>query len=289
MKDFFKYLTAGNEDREWGLYLNVAGKSQIAAGSSYPAAEHPTGYYFNWDTGRSLNEYQINYITEGAGIYEDESGKYVIKPGTLMITDKETWHRYRPAIKKGWTENYIGFNGELADYYMEKFREQFPQPVIPLGIHEELIESYYKIFNLTHREDPGFQQICSGLIVQLLANIIAQQKQKNFSGKPIEKIIQKARVCIRENIDREINLQEWAQKNHMGYSHFRKMFKKYTGMAPHQYHLELRLMRAKELILTSDKSIKEISFELGFQTIHYFSRLFKQKTGINPSELRNNK
>jgi transcriptional regulator GlxA family with amidase domain len=64
------------------------------------------------------------------------------------------------------------------------------------------------------------------------------------------------------------------------------MFKEYTGISPHQYHLDLKIMRAKELILTTDKNIKEISYELGFQSIHYFSRLFKKKAGQNPSELR---
>jgi AraC-like DNA-binding protein len=58
------------------------------------------------------------------------------------------------------------------------------------------------------------------------------------------------------------------------------------GVSPHNYHLELKILRAKEMILTTDKSIKEISFELGFQSIHYFSRLFKNKIGMSPVALR---
>ncbi|MBK5203579.1 MAG: AraC family transcriptional regulator, partial [Prolixibacteraceae bacterium] len=42
----------------------------------------------------------------------------------------------------------------------------------------------------------------------------------------------------------------------------------------------------KELLLSTNKSVKEISFELGFQSIYYFSRLFKNKTGISPSAFR---
>jgi AraC-like DNA-binding protein len=45
-------------------------------------------------------------------------------------------------------------------------------------------------------------------------------------------------------------------------------------------------MRARELLLTTDQSIKEISFQLGFDSIYYFSRFFKQKTGMSPSEFR---
>ena len=46
------------------------------------------------------------------------------------------------------------------------------------------------------------------------------------------------------------------------------------------------MMRAKELLAATDKSIKEISFELGFQSIYYFSNMFKKKEGINPSAFR---
>jgi AraC-like DNA-binding protein len=64
------------------------------------------------------------------------------------------------------------------------------------------------------------------------------------------------------------------------------MFKKYTGVPPVQYHLDLKILRAKEMLLYTDKSVKEISYDLGFQSIYYFSRIFKNKLGVSPSEIR---
>jgi AraC-like DNA-binding protein len=91
---------------------------------------------------------------------------------------------------------------------------------------------------------------------------------------------------VRENIEQDIDFRKLAADHYIGYSYFRKMFKKYTGMAPHQYHLDLKLMKAKEMILTNQKTITEISAELGFESIYYFSRLFKRKVGQNPSDFR---
>jgi len=91
---------------------------------------------------------------------------------------------------------------------------------------------------------------------------------------------------MRQNTEQELDLEELAQQYNVGYSYFRKMFKKYTGVSPGQYHLQLRIIRAKELLVSTDKSIKEISLDLGFQTIHYFSLIFKKKVGVNPSEFR---
>ena len=103
---------------------------------------------------------------------------------------------------------------------------------------------------------------------------------------PVEQIIQNACFIIRESVDQEIDFKCFAEKNNIGYSYFRKMFKKYTGVPPVQYHLDLKILRAKEMLLSTDKIIKEISYELGFQSIYYFSRVFKKKLGVSPSEIR---
>jgi AraC-like DNA-binding protein len=287
MKDFFKYVTAGEDDRKWGLYLNVVGKSRVPPKTPYPSREHPTGYYFTWNNGRVLNEYQINYITEGAGILETEKGRFLIKPGTMMIIRPGVWHRYRPSSDRGWGENYVGFNGALVKQLLDKIALIQDQSFIRCAIREEYIDTYYKLFDVVLKEKPGFQQVASGMVIMLLGYIISFHKQRHFSGKKIEQVIQEARFQIRENMDDKVDLYKLAENNNIGYSYFRKMFKKYIGVSPHHYHLELKIIRAKELILTTDKSIKEISYELGFQSIHYFSRLFKNKVGINPSELRN--
>ncbi len=286
MKDFFKYLNASEEDKNWGLYLNVAGQSYIAPGTTYPPTEHPSGYYYAWENGRVLNEYQINYITKGGGVLENKRGKFSVKPGSLMIIRKDEWHRYRPVKSKGWTEHYIGFDGTFANHFLLENQILHGQSIINCGVREDIIDTYYKIFELVKKEDPGNQHIASGLVIKLLGHIAAWQKQRNFTGKPIEKLIQEARFYMRENVEKEIDLEELAKNHCIGYSYFRKMFKIYTGISPHQYHLDLKIIRAKELILTTNKSIKEISYELGFQSIHYFSRLFKKKVGQNPTEIR---
>ena len=91
---------------------------------------------------------------------------------------------------------------------------------------------------------------------------------------------------MREHVEENIDLHELATQYHLSYASFRKMFKKYTGKSPRQYHLELKLMRAKELLLTSDLSITEISHLLNFESLQYFSRYFKKQTGSSPRALR---
>ena len=289
MNNYFKYLTTSEDDINWGLYLNVAGNAEIHPGTLYPPKAHPSEYYFNWETGRVLQEYQLNYITQGAGIYENKYGRFQVKPGTIMMVFPDEWHRYRPIRTSGWKEHYVGFKGNIAKSFLSHPMFTPKQPVISCGIREEIIDTYLKIFDLVEKECPGYQNIASGMVVKLLGYIISFEKQKGFSGTRIARIIEEVRFLMRENTEKEINLQEIAQKHNIGYSHFRKMFKKYTGVSPGQYHLQLRIIRAKELLVSTDKTIKEISLELGFQTIHYFSIIFKKKVGLSPSEFRQRK
>lgn len=288
MESFFKYLNPAQEDKDWGLFLNCAGRTQISPGVIYPPDSHPSGYYFTYENGRILHEYQINYITGGEGIYENHSGTYKVNPGSLMLTKPGCWHRYEPLKDTGWVENYVGFSGQFAHQVFDRPWFRSKNPVLDIGHSEEIIDSYDKIFSYVKEEKPGYQQVAAGMIMKMLGFIVSVDKQKDFSGKRVEKIIQMACFTIRENVEAEINFQSFAQEHHIGYSYFRKMFKKYTGIPPVQYHLDLKILRAKEMLLFTDKSIKEISYELGFQSNYYFSRVFKNKLGASPSEIRKN-
>jgi len=286
MRDSFKYLTISNEDTNWGLFLNAIGSSTIKSGSIYPPTQHPSGYYFTWDGGRILQEFQINYITEGAGIFENEFGRFTVKSGSVILIFPGIWHRYKPLVKTGWVENYIGFNGKIAKELLSHPQFSPKQAVLHIGIKEELLDTYLKIFDLVEKEQPGFQQIASGMVMKLLGYIISFQKKKGFSGKRIAKVIEEARFMMRGKVEQKIDLKELAEQYNVGYSYFRQMFKKYTGVSPGQYHLQLRIIRAKELLISTNKSVKEISYELGFHSIYYFSNLFKKKEGMNPSQFR---
>lgn len=287
MQDFFKYLTPSETDINWGLYLNVAGKASIEPRVPYPPCNHPSGYYFTWEKGRVLDEYQINYITIGGGTYECQSGKYTVKPGTLLITKPGEWHRYKPYLKTGWIEHYIGFNGPIAQQLIESPSLASLKPVIYSGNRGEFIDTYLKIFEYIKDEKPGYQQVASGMVMKLLGYLVSFEKQKNFTETRMEAIIQKACFLIRENVEGEFDLQKFSEENGLGYSYFRKIFKKYTGLPPVQYQIDLKIMRSRELLLSTKKSVKEISWELGFQSAYYFSRAFKKKMGVSPSSLRN--
>ena len=287
MDNSFKYLTNNPEDKSWGLYLTVAGSARVLPDADYPPAGHPTGYNFNWHNGRILDEYQINYITEGGGIMETKTGTYKINEGSVILLIPNRWHRYRPLKQKGWKEHYVGFKGEIADRMINSSEYLHESCVIQIGFQDNIINNFQDIFNHVVSERPGYHQICSGLIMHILGQIISIKNNENFRHNHIEKTIQRACLIIRDNPVKNLNIEELAIDLNIDYSLFRKTFKKYTGLSPKQYHTSLRIKQAVHFLRSSELSIKEISSDLGFCSVFYFNKLFKAKTGCTPSVYRN--
>lgn len=285
---FFKYLTCSDADLKWGINMTAGGFDKVAPGASYPSSGHPSTYYFEFEKGRVLKEYQVLYVTRGSGILRTETaGEIRIEEGSVFMLFPNEWHTYRPDVDLGWDEFWFGMNGTMIDNIMGK--ETFfskAQPVIHVGYREFLFQLFDQIIETVKNEPPGYQQIASGMAMHVMGRLYAIGRIRLFEGKEIESQIRKAIIILRENLTSNISPELVADQLNIGYSWFRKMFKNYTGLSPSKYFQQIKMQRAKELLLTTDKSIKEISYELGFDTIFYFSRQFKKVTGIAPSDYK---
>ena len=89
-------------------------------------------------------------------------------------------------------------------------------------------------------------------------------------------------ICLERGID----VESIASEVGLTYPRLRRIFQHYIGLTPYQYFLQLRIRRAKELLQEHGLSIKEIASRMNFENQYYFSRLFKKKTGLSPSEWR---
>jgi len=286
-KKFYKYLTIGEEDKRWGMYLTGAGHVVVDKQTEYPLVGDPSHHYFHWSTGRRLSDYQVLYITKGKGVFESEiAGMRKINAGDIFILFPGIWHRFKPDSDSGWDEYWVEFNGDLINHYRSKEFLNPESPVITVGIQEDIARNYLQVINLLKEEKPGFQYIASGNIVQILGQIFASKKYHPFEGKAIENQIRQAKLMILENQHLPVTQEKIAESVGMGYSLFRKKFKEYTGVSPAQYHIQLRINKAKDLLITTNHSFKELAHELGFESTDYFFRLFRQKTGFTPSEFR---
>jgi len=286
-KVFYRYLTVSELTQKWGLYITGAGYTEVSSKFQYTLTDHPVHHYFQWSTGRRLTEFQILYITKGSGVFESEvSGRKKVKAGDLFILFPDIWHRFSPKKSTGWNEYWIEFNGSFAKNLQSNLYLNPSEPVISIGIGVEILENFLKIISRIRDEDISFQYTASGVLMQILGQIATKKISGTFRGQDIESQIRQAKSYISDNLSLPISPEKIAIQLDISYSLFRSQFRKYTGFSPIQYQIQLRIQKAKEMLTSTNLSIKEITHKLGFESTFYFSRIFKQKTGKSPSQFR---
>lgn len=285
----FKYLITNEKDKRFGLYVNAVGFQAIKAGSAYPPRNHPEEYYFTTQKGRTLHEYQLVYITKGKGTFSSESTpEQEVSKGQLLVLFPDEWHTYAPSTKTGWNEYYIGFEGEIANMLM---RENFltkEKQVLDIGINEEVVSLFRRALEIAEADRTASQQYLSGIAMHIIGCLlsITQNKLYEEMDNAAQKI-ESAKIIMQENISKEIDAEELSAKLGLSYSWFRKVFKEYTGYSPAKYFQELKLRKAKQLLIESPLTIKEICYQLNYTSTEHFFTVFKKQTGYTPTEYRN--
>lgn len=282
-----KYLITSNKDKSWGFYIKNLGRNVIEKHAEYPSKDHPKHYNFSWDKGRILDEFHVVLITKGEGIFESKAtGKIKVTDGDVFLLFPGVWHSYKPKKNIGWTERWVGFSGEVANKFLSNGFFNADEPIISKCNKYSVLNYFNSLFKLFDETPYGYQHLASGLCIQLLAEL-HNIKSGGSNIENLNSIISRAKSIMYRNINTSLDLPEIAFALGVSYSKFRIDFKKQTGISPLQFHLLLKIEKSKELLLNTNKSQKEIAFELGFDSDVYFNRLFKSKTGLAPGRFRN--
>lgn len=284
----FKYMIANDKDRCFGIIINSVGFQAIHPGTFYPPREHPARYYFTAQRGRVLHEYQLVYITKGKGYFANEQNNVEpIERGDLLLLHPGQWHTYYPDEETGWNEYYIGFEGAIIDNMIKNHFTPGKNTIIKLGLSESLVQLFGQAINIAQADKACVQQYLGGVLMHIMGLAMSINSNRQFEANNIDQKIESAKIFMYENLYGEVDAEQLAQRLNLSYSWFRKIFKDYTGYAPAKYFQELKLKKAKELLLTTGMSIKEISFKLGYTSSEHFFALFKKNTGMTPTEYRN--
>jgi AraC-like DNA-binding protein len=158
-----------------------------------------------------------------------------------------------------------------------------------VGFSDAVVSLYKQAYSTALEEAAYSQQLMAGIVNHLIGMMYSLERNIELKSRNQTHVdmINKARLRIRESLESPLTIQEVAEELGVSYSNFRKLFKEHTGLSPATYQQDLRLQRAKELLSTTDMSIKEIAYQLNFESPDYFSAKFKLKTGRKPSEYRN--
>lgn len=178
---------------------------------------------------------------------------------------------------------------------IEQVKEKFPGIIISNQLYELDRDRYTcsggtasmdMTLQLVGRE-PGGAEIASRAAELLLCDrvrngrdqqrIPLRQKLGNTQPK-LSQIV----AIMEANLEEPLELEELAQLNTVSVRQLERLFNKYLGRKPSQYYLELRLNRARELLLRSESQVRDIALACGFASPAHFSKCYSRQFGLSP-------
>ncbi|MBO3464064.1 AraC family transcriptional regulator [Aetokthonos hydrillicola Thurmond2011] len=109
-----------------------------------------------------------------------------------------------------------------------------------------------------------------------------REYEDGLSRQKLKQVIE----YIQSHLGENLSLSEIANELSMSQYYFCRLFKRSTGMSPHQYLIHQRVEWAKHLLKDPEQTITDIAFECGFANPSHFAKYFRQCTGMNPKEFR---
>jgi AraC-like DNA-binding protein len=287
MRDYFVYLPQQPPGNIWGCTATSVGFARVAPHTKYPPARHPADHHFEWSQGRILQCYQIIFISEGTGVFESEHTHkpQAVKSGSVLILFPGVWHRYAPDAATGWTEHWVECQGPVFAEAVRTGIVQPSRPILHTGLEPDLLRCFERCHTLAARGALANQHLLSTMGAHLLSVIGYLQGGPRFDRR-IDELIERAHALIALRCQERLSLPAIAAELGVSYSHLRQAFTDRIGLSPKQYHCQVRLQKAQDLLASTTRSVQEIADILGFHSAFQLSKQFKQFSGDAPQHWR---
>ena len=131
---------------------------------------------------------------------------------------------------------------------------------------------------------PGHDFIGRGLLLEAVGLIhrIAQEPTR----RPRKEAIVDKAIAIIQQREGALTVEELADQLYVSKDYLRHLFGDFTHQSPIQHIIQARIEKARDLLGRGDLAVKEVASQCGFESVYYFSRLFRKVTGVTPSTCR---
>ena len=234
-------------------------------------------------------EIEIIAMTEGSAVFSVDTQSYLLKKGDILVIPPYALHRAQTSATETTAYYCICFDlSLLCDRWLQDGLET--QTVCAKGLIEgeseqaERLQSYIKdAFFACERKETGWEMIASGnmslLFGILKQNAFFSQSKKAQKGENFGKSVMK---YIITHYASGISSRDAANELYIDHSFFCRSFKKTFGCCFTDYILAYRLEKARVLLTTTELSVTEVAFKVGFNDCSYFCKVFKKGIGSSP-------
>ncbi len=229
--------------------------------------------------------YLLSYTLSGSGYIYLNGKKKTLAKGDGFFTDCQQYHEYFADTHQEWRCVFVRMKGNVVKdlYHMLKNTDCLQFSMSTYSRFHQIIN---KMMENAELPQPGKEMLYSSYILALLTEIIVFTQTDCRSYKTMPPVIHEMRYYIQNCYMEQLSLDSLSTRFHLSKYHLSREFKKYVHMGPNEFIIRVRLEKAKELLVSTNKSVEQISREVGVFNTNHFRYLFQKHENMTPSSFR---
>lgn len=253
----------------------------IAMNESYPIKNILIGTTYPFPTYRTNRPptekyYIFEYVLSGRGKILLNGAWHTLCAGDTYVIGKKDQRLYYSDEKDPLHKLWVSFSSEYIDSMMLHYG-------VTSGVYKVAVaENFKKIRELAEADISQREKMF--LVAENIHKIIMAVSDLSLDRHT--NLFAAIENALSESVYTKSTLDEIAARLFISKSNLIRVFKKNTGITPYQYLLDEKIRIAKALLSTTTMKVKTISDKLSFSDEHYFSHLFKEKTGLSPLQYK---
>jgi len=236
----------------------------------------------------------LHYQIEMAVVFEGrtwltvDSSEYEVSGGDILIVFPNQIHEFRTLEK----ERYIllKVNPDLIPELLGQFTAALPQSSVIVGAaeDEDLRMLIQKISDTYHREEPLKETILRGYLLAFFSKLLQKMELRDVKSGDYHALGLIMNYC-NSHSDEDLSLRVLERELHLNKYYISHVMNSKLHIGLNDYVNSLRVSNACKWLIKSNRTITEISDEVGFNTLRTFNRAFIKQMGMTPSEYRRSK
>ena len=282
-------------------YIETRPKTIFLVSSIVTIHYNEFGSEFCFD-GEQHNFWEMVYVDKGCVQVQQDKDTLILKQGEILFHAPNEFHAIR-ALDSAPNFFVISFHcASAAMSYFVKYRTMLDKTLKAYlsSIIKEAEKTYLipkndpNLKKLKHRPDPliGGEQLIKTYLEQFLIFLLRSMTKPSVPSFPQKEaiddpLIEAIRQYLMNHIEKVIRIEDLCREFDYSRSYLSRRFQQQTGQTLGDFATQLKINEAKRLIRETKLNFAQISSKLAFENPQYFSRVFKRKTGMTPTEFKN--
>lgn len=216
-----------------------------------------------------LPYYILHFVHKGAGYLEDETGKHKISANQMFIIKPHIPHSYYPDAEDPWEYSWICFNGA----YTRIFHDIASVQPVSFALFQRIKE-------LTDSETLASKFYTVSILFDIISTL-------SINKKSDPDYVSMIKYHIEHNYKNDISVNSIAKTLYISRQYISKLFSEKENMTIQEYIIQVRLENAINF-MRAGFNVTESAVAVGYLDLYTFSRIFKKKYGVSPSEFIKN-